>query len=88
MSRFSATVSSGKMRRPSGTWQIPRRTIRSGARPWMGRPSNRISPRRGGTMPLMAMSVVDLPAPLAPIRVTISPSSTRRLTSRRAWTAP
>ena len=33
-------------------------------------------------------SVVDLPAPFEPMRVTISPSSTLRVTPRRAWIAP
>ena len=33
-------------------------------------------PVRGGTMPEIERSVVDLPAPLAPMRVTISPSRT------------
>ena len=33
-------------------------------------------PVRGGTMPEIERSVVDLPAPLAPMSVTISPSST------------
>ena len=33
-------------------------------------------PVRGGTIPEIERSVVDLPAPLAPMRVTISPSLT------------
>ncbi len=33
-------------------------------------------PVRGGTMPEIERSVVDLPAPLEPMRVTISPSLT------------
>ena len=33
-----------------------------------------IVPRRGGSTPAIARSVVDLPAPLAPISATISPS--------------
>ena len=36
----------------------------------------------------MERSVVDLPAPLEPISVTISPSSTYSETPRRAWMAP
>ena len=39
-------------------------------------PSKRIEPSRGGVRPEIERSVVDLPAPLEPISVTISPSST------------
>jgi hypothetical protein len=35
-----------------------------------------IRPVRGGTMPEIERSVVDLPAPFAPMSVTISPSLT------------
>ena len=44
-------------------------------------------PRARG-WPKMVIIRVDLPAPLAPMRVTISPSRTSRLTSRRAWMRP
>src|ERR1043165_8282551 len=37
------------------------------------RPSNVIVPDRAGTRPEMVFTSVDLPAPLAPTRVTISP---------------
>ena len=36
----------------------------------------------------MVFKMVDLPAPLAPMRVTISPSSTWKDTSLMAWMAP
>ena len=39
-------------------------------------PSNLIEPSLGGVRPEMERRVVDLPAPLEPIIVTISPSST------------
>ena len=39
-------------------------------------PSNQIAPALGGVRPEMALSTVLLPAPLAPIRVTMSPAST------------
>ena len=39
-------------------------------------PSKSIRPAEAGVSPEMALSVVDLPAPLEPIRVTTSPSST------------
>ena len=41
-------------------------------------PSKEMEPLRGLTRPAMAFSVVDLPAPLAPIRVTISPAGTSK----------
>ncbi len=44
-------------------------------------------PGRGFSRPEMVFSVVDLPAPLAPIRVTISPSFTVKETPLTAWIA-
>ena len=43
----------------------------------MSSPWKRIVPCRGWFRPLIARSVVDFPAPFAPISVTISPASTR-----------
>jgi hypothetical protein len=37
------------------------------------RPQKVIPPRRGGNNPAMARNVVDFPAPLAPIKATMSP---------------
>ncbi|MGY3622942.1 hypothetical protein ACVJGD_009138 [Bradyrhizobium sp. USDA 10063] len=62
------TVRPGKTRLPSGTCEMPRRTIASGPRPAIDSPSNRISPEAGLASPEIARSVVDLPAPLAPSR--------------------
>ena len=76
ISRFSSTVMRANSRRPSGDWQIPSRTISCGGWPTMSLPLNRIVPRLGRLMPWIERSVVDLPAPFAPIRVTISPSFT------------
>src|SRR3954462_11394109 len=45
-------------------------------------------PLCGRSRPEMVASVVVLPAPLAPIRATISPSSISRLMPRRAWVPP
>jgi hypothetical protein len=42
----------------------------------MSRPPNRTRPADSGRSPEIVFKVVDLPAPLAPISVTISPSST------------
>ena len=72
-SRFSMTVMSAKTRRPSGTCEMPRRTISCALCPAMELPSNVMSPPRGTISPEMVRSVVDLPAPFAPMRVTISP---------------
>ena len=47
-----------------------------GAVPEMSLPSKRIVPVRGDVSPEIERSVVDLPAPLEPISVTTSPSST------------
>src|SRR5665647_1329859 len=63
--RLSRTVRSPSVPRPSGTWAIPIRAILSGLMPRMSVPSKRIRPV-AGTMPLIARSVVVLPAPLAP----------------------
>ena len=41
--------------------------------PRMSRPAKRRERAAAGTSPMMALSVVDLPAPLRPIRATISP---------------
>jgi hypothetical protein len=42
----------------------------------MSRPSNSIWPERARGLPKIVIISVDLPAPLAPIRATISPSPT------------
>src|SRR5207247_8367434 len=51
-------------------------------------PAKRIFPRRGSIAPATPRSVVLLPAPLAPISATISPSATSKETSRQAGTSP
>ena len=86
--RFSRTVSGAKILRPSGTWLMPSRTICSAAVVVMSAPLNRTAPERGLRRPEMVRSVVDLPAPLAPMSVTISPSSTWKLMPCSAWMAP
>ena len=85
---FSLTERPGNTRRPSGTWEIPSRTIASGPRPAIDLPSNRISPAAGLVSPEIARSVVDLPAPLAPSKVTTCPSSTLIETPRKASISP
>ena len=58
----------GKTRRPSGTMATPRATISSGRSPSIRRPSRTISPAASRASPVMARSVVVLPAPFAPMR--------------------
>ena len=85
---FSLTERPGNIRRPSGTWEMPSRTMASGPRPAIDLPSNRISPAAGFARPEIARSVVDLPAPLAPSSVTTCPSSTLSETPRSASISP
>ena len=54
----------------------------------MSSPASRIEPVRGGVRPEIERSVVDLPAPLEPISVTHSPSSTVSETLLSAWMLP
>ena len=54
----------------------------------MSRPGKTIRPARGWLSPLIERSVVDLPAPFAPISVTISPSRTSSEMPLSAWIEP
>ncbi len=63
-------------------------TMLWGASPVMFLPLNVIVPLRGRLRPLMERSVVDFPAPLAPISVTISPSRTWMEMPLSAWMEP
>jgi hypothetical protein len=65
---------------------LPSRTIFSGAILSMRLPSNQTLPLVARFKPEMVRSVVLLPAPLAPIRVTICPSSIWIDISVTAWT--
>ena len=76
MSRFSSTVMCRNTWRPSGTCARPLSTILWARTPLMLLPLYSTSPVRGFKRPEMVFRVVDLPAPLAPIRVTISPALT------------
>src|SRR6201996_3771479 len=55
---------------------MPAAQMRCGARPVMSRPSKEIRPASGRWKPAMAANSVVLPAPLGPIRPTISPAFT------------
>jgi len=48
----------------------------------------RLAPGIAGTSPAIALSMVVLPAPLAPRMVTISPRATWSATSASAWCLP
>ena len=78
----------GKSRRPSGDCAMPSLTTLCGGVAVMSVPLKRIRPCRGRLRPWIERSVVDLPAPLAPISVTISPWRTCSETPFRAWMAP
>ena len=78
----------GKMRRPSGDWLIDSRMISWVGIRVMSMPSKTIGPSRARGVPQMVIISVDLPAPLAPIRVTISPWLTSRSTPRSAMILP
>ena len=88
MSRFSSTVISWKMRRPSGTCTSPLRTILSAGMCMMSSPMNLMEPVRERSKPERVFKVVDLPAPFAPISATISPSFTSKEMFLMAWSAP
>ena len=78
----------GKTRRPSGDCAMPSFTISCAGRSVMSSPPNRMLPSRGWLRPLIERSVVDLPAPFAPISVTISPSRTSSEMPLSAWIVP
>lgn len=77
---------SGKGLPPSGTRETPSSTIAWGDNSSILQPWNSTIPARGASMPEMALRSVVLPAPLAPIRATISASPTARETLHNAWT--
>src|SRR6266851_3654226 len=86
--RFSRTESPCTMRRSSGTYANPsaKRTCAG----WLNSslPLKIADPRVLSMRPMMDFNVVVLPAPLRPIRQTISPLATSILTSCSTWLAP
>ncbi len=77
-----------KIRRPSGEWEMDICAISWVGVRVMSMPSNRIWPFVACGLPQMVIISVVLPAPLAPIMVTISPCATSTLTARSAWILP
>ena len=53
-----------------------------------GLPSNSSSPLSTSRLPVIALTIVDFPAPLSPINATTSPASTSKSASIRARTWP
>jgi hypothetical protein len=77
-----------KIRRASGTSEMPRLTMASVGSPSIRWPSNSTVPWRGRTMPRMVFIVVDFPEALPPRRQTISPACTSRSMAFRTWIGP
>ena len=76
------------MRRPSGDREIPDLTI-SMVFMWVSsRSSKKTDPPAFGICPMMARRVDDLPAPFAPIKVTILLSSISSVIPRTALMPP
>ena len=85
---FSSTVMSGII---FTCWKVrdrPRRAISREGRPVTGSPRKRTAPRVSGSRPETRLKVVDLPAPLGPIRPKMSPARTWKLTSLTATRPP
>src|SRR5262244_3638305 len=86
--RFSSTSRLAKMPRSSGQKASPRRAMRFEGRSVSSCPSKRMEPWRRGTMPMTALRVVVLPAPLRPSSVTTSPGRTSKSTPWRMCDSP
>src|SRR5882724_121503 len=66
---------------------MPRARISMERRPAICSPASRMWPVRGGIIPKMVLSSVDLPAPFAPMIDTMCPGWTRSDTPRRTSTS-
>ena len=75
------------MPRPSGTSAIPSRAMRCAGHPLTGVPWTSTWPERAVVSPRTDRMVVVFPIPLRPIRVTVSPLPTAKLTPCRTWLA-
>src|SRR5919112_3208047 len=85
--RFSRTVRSPRVPRPSGTWAMPRAATWSVRMPRMSLPSKTMRPP-ARTVPLIARRVVVLPAPFAPRMPTAPLSGTLSDTPSSTCTGP
>src|SRR5215211_1046489 len=86
--RFSTTSRLSQSARSWYTVAIPSSTESFGSLMLTGRPSKRTSPLSAGLMPAIALTSVDLPAPLSPTRATTSPPWSSKFTSSSAFTGP
>src|SRR6185312_14327081 len=86
--KFSSTLRLAKTPRSSGQKATPARAIWLELRAMSSSPWNRTEPVRCPTIPMMAFSVVVLPAPLRPSSVTTSPSCTSNVTPCRMCDSP
>ena len=85
---FSTTVSEAKV---SAIWKVrptPRRQIASGRLPTSSVPPSSTEPPSGFNWPLTILKQVVLPAPLGPIKASISPARRLKLTSSTARRPP
>ena len=78
----------GNIRRPSGDKAMPRATMSGGDIPSMRASPKTISPLLGGFNPMMARSVLVLPAPLLPTSETIWVGAISTLTPLTATLLP
>ncbi len=76
------------MRLPSGEWASPRVSTSWAGTESIRWPSNHTSPDSGRSSPEIVLSVVVLPAPLVPTRVTTWPCSTVKEMPFTARTRP
>src|SRR5207247_9026320 len=86
--RFSRTLRLGKICRPSGTSATPRRAMRSGGIRSMRVPRKEMLPLKDRVNPRIERTVVVLPMPLRPSRVTASPGFICRDKPKSTWLAP
>ena len=86
--RFWATVRSGASAGSWNTGASPAAWASLGRRSSVGRPCRAIIPASARRTPVRILTIVDLPAPLAPSRAWLSPGRTVRSTARRATTGP
>ncbi len=72
-------------------WKVrmmPAAATASGFRPSKWRSPNTIEPALGTYTPVIRLKIVDLPAPLGPMMLTMLPGITSKLTSRTARRPP
>ena len=85
---FSSTLMVGSRLTCWNVRPMPRPAIAWAERPEIGSPLKAISPAVGCSTPVTRLKMVLLPAPLGPIRATISPARTPKLTSLTATSPP